>query len=98
MAQRGGQIGNTNAAKNNRMVTDALRRAVAQNPDKLRKACLKVLDDAVEGNLAAFSVIADRLDGKPEQAHTVGNDESGEFTVNQIIRTIIESNASNTDS
>lgn len=60
--------GNQNAARQQREVTNALRRAVAQNPNKLKKACEKVLDEAQNGNLAAFNVIADRLDGKPIQA------------------------------
>jgi hypothetical protein len=71
MAEKGGQPGNKNAVKERRMITSALTRAVAQNPEKLRKACLKVLDDAVEGNLAAFNTIADRLDGKPSQSMDV---------------------------
>lgn len=58
-----------------RLVTSALRRAVAQNPEKLRLACLKVLDNAVEGNLPAFSVMADRLDGKAAQSITLAGDE-----------------------
>lgn len=68
MAEVGGQPGNTNAKKENRLITDALRRVVTQSPEKLRKACEKVLDDAVGGNLGAFSVIADRLEGKPAQS------------------------------
>jgi len=68
MATSGGQPGNSNATKDKRLVTDALRRAVVQSPEKLRKACEKILNDAEKGNLAAFSVIADRLDGKPAQS------------------------------
>ena len=64
----GGQKGNTNATKDKRLITDELRRVVTQSPEKLKKACEKVLDDAVDGNLAAFGVIADRLDGKPHQS------------------------------
>ena len=64
----GAPEGNTNATADKRLVTNALRRAVTQSPDKLRTACEKVLDDAVNGNLAAFGVIADRLDGKPSQS------------------------------
>ena len=71
----GAPKGNKNATKDRRLITDALRRAVAQNPDKLKKACEKVLDEAVEGNLAAFTLIADRLDGKPTQP-IAGDDEN----------------------
>ena len=68
MAERGAPVGNQNATKEQRMVTAALKRAATQDPDKVRKACEKILDMAVEGNLAAFSIIADRLDGKAVQA------------------------------
>lgn len=67
MAEKGGQPGNKNAVKETRMVTSALKRAAAQNPDKLREACEKVIEEAANGNLAAFNVLADRLDGKPTQ-------------------------------
>jgi hypothetical protein len=63
----GAPKGNQNARQDNRMITNALRRAAAQNPDKLREACERVVFDAAEGNLAAFNVLADRLDGKAAQ-------------------------------
>jgi len=68
MAEKGGQKGNQNATKDKRMITDALKRVVAQGPDKLKKACEKILENAANGDLAAFSVIADRLEGKPSQS------------------------------
>lgn len=74
MAEKGGQPGNKNAVKEKRLVTDALRRAAAQNPDKLREACIKVIEDAANGNLAAFNALADRLDGKPAQSLSVDGD------------------------
>ncbi len=66
----GAPEGNQNAVKETRLVTNALRRAVVQSPEKLRKACEKVLNDAVKGNLASFTVLADRIDGKPAQSNT----------------------------
>lgn len=71
----GAPLGNKNGAKQKRLVTDALRRAAAQSPEKLKQACEKILDDAANGNLAAFNTIADRLDGKPAQSVTVAGDE-----------------------
>lgn len=73
--------GNTNAKKENRLITDALKRAAAQNPDMLREACMKVLEDAASGNLAAFNTLADRLDGKPAQALNVGGQEDNPLLV-----------------
>jgi len=75
----GAPVGNKNAAKEKRIITNALRRAVAQNPDKLKEACEKVLEDAVNGNLAAFNSIADRLDGKPTL--TIAGDEDNPLEV-----------------
>jgi len=77
----GAQPGNTNATKDKRLITDELRRCVTQSPEKLKAACMKVLNDAVDGNLAAFSVMADRLDGKPAQSHLHGEDSDNPFTM-----------------
>ena len=67
--------GNQNAVKKNRLVTDTLRKVVTQNPNKIRKACETLLEEAENGNLHAFKEITDRLDGKPAQAidATIGN-------------------------
>jgi len=47
----------------------ALRRTVSQSPERLRAACERLLDIAASdpeprNSIAAFSLIADRLDGK----------------------------------
>ena len=94
----GAPEGNTNAAKENRLITNALRRAVTQNPDKLRTACLKVLDEAVEGNLNAFNVMADRLDGKPHQSTSLEGPDGGPVKVEQIARQLLEPQTNDTDS
>ena len=74
----GAPIGNKNASRQRRMVTDALTRAAAQNPEMLAEACMKVLEKARDGDLASFTVLADRLDGKPPQSI---EGEVGGFTV-----------------
>jgi hypothetical protein len=66
---KGGQLGNNNATKNKPFL-DALRRAIAQNPQKLRNAADKVLDKAEEGEPWAVNFLADRTDGKAIQANT----------------------------
>jgi hypothetical protein len=73
----GGQPGNTNGSKDNRLITDELRRVVVQGPEKLKKACQKVLDDASDGNLAAFTFLSDRLDGKPHQSNSLTGADGG---------------------
>ena len=88
----GAPKGNTNGKKENHLITDALRRAVVQSPEKLRKACIKVLDDAVEGNLAAFNTIADRLDGKPAQTNILQGDEDNPIAIAKVVRELIDPN------
>ena len=87
--ERGGQPGNKNATKERRLITSALRRAVVQSPDKLRAACEKLLEDAMNGNIAAFREIADRLEGKPAQTQIL---EGGEkpVTIDGIVRTLVD--------
>lgn len=81
MAERGAPIGNTNATKDKRLITDALRRAAAQNADKLKEACEKIIENAANGDLASFNVLADRLDGKPAQALNIGGQEDNPLLV-----------------
>jgi hypothetical protein len=63
----GAPLGNDNHRKG-KPFQDALRRAVAQNPQKLRNAADKVLDLAEAGEAWAVKEIADRLDGKSHQS------------------------------
>lgn len=63
----GAPLGNKNGVRQNRLVTDTLRKVVTQNPNKIRKACETLLDEAEEGNIPALREIFDRLDGKPAQ-------------------------------
>lgn len=84
----GGQPGNTNGTKDKRLITDALRRVVVQGPEKLKKACEKLLDEAADGNIGAFTFIADRLDGKPAQTTIIAGDEDAPL-VHSIIRHVL---------
>lgn len=67
-------VGNQNAAKKNRMLTDALKRELTQNPDDVRKIARKVIDSAIEGQPWAQQLIHDRIDGKVPQP-VVGDDD-----------------------
>jgi oligoendopeptidase F len=62
--------GNTNAAKG-KVWNDALRKAIAQNPHKVRAAVEQLLDLAADGEAWAIKELADRLDGKPMQSTDV---------------------------
>ena len=65
---------NPTGRKADKIVRDALLGALRQDPDKLKKAAEKTWDKAIEGDLAAFKEIADRLDGKAPQA-IIGGDK-----------------------
>ena len=57
-------MGNQNAAKPMRLVSDMLRRIALQEPEKLRKACRKLYAKASAGDVLAFRELADRIEGK----------------------------------
>jgi len=71
MADSGAPEGNQNSTADKRLVTSALRRAAAQNPKKLKKACDALVDAAADGDKIAFGMLADRLDGRPAQSVAV---------------------------
>ena len=86
---RGAPFGNKNGLKKNRLVGDALRRIAVQNKKKLRAACEKLLDQAVDGDIAAFREFRDTLDGRPTQAIT--GPDGGALEIRSIERVIVES-------
>jgi len=75
MANKGGQPGNQNAAKQ-RLIEQAIireikhRDLVSGDGETLRKIAAAQIDRALDGEPFAFDRIADRLDGKPAQAIT----------------------------
>lgn len=90
----GAPLGNTNSKKDKRLITDELRRVVTQGPEKLKQACVALLNNAANGDIASFNVIADRLEGRPSQ-RIVGDDEETpiqvEVSAKDVIRRFIES-------
>mgnify|MGYP003338289935 CR=1 FL=1 len=70
----GAPLGNDNHRKG-KPFQDALRRAMAQNPQKLRNAAEKVLDLAEEGEPWAVNFLADRTDGKAVQVNTLETED-----------------------
>jgi len=67
----GAPIGNNNATKN-KLWSDTLRRAIAQDrSDRVRQAAERLLDEAAKGEQWAIKELADRLDGKALQANTI---------------------------
>lgn len=65
-----GTEGNENSSLNNRLWANTIRRALVQDPNRLRRIAEAMLDAAEEGNLAAIKEMGDRLDGKVPQAIT----------------------------
>lgn len=71
----GAPLGNKNGAKS-RLFEQTLRRAITQDDGKrLRAAAERLLDEAVAGEGWAMNMLADRLDGKPQQAVVLSQDE-----------------------
>lgn len=65
----GGQPGNKNSSKTNRMWAETIRRAALQSDGaRLRRIAEALLDKAAEGDVAAIKELGDRLDGKSMQA------------------------------
>ena len=82
---RGGQPGNKNQSKNKPFL-DAMRRALAQNPQKIASIVDKVLEKAEEGESWAVKEVADRLDGKAVQATTFEDADGNNIVTSLEVR------------
>jgi len=58
--------GNNNSNKENRMPTERLRMELKQNPEKVKKMMVALIDKAISGDMAAIREVFDRVDGKVE--------------------------------
>ena len=74
MAERGGQPGNQNAAKQ-RMFYDKLRLVLTQEPHRLRQIAEQLVKKAEEGEPWAIKELIDRVDGKAHQAVALENSD-----------------------
>ena len=93
----GAPPGNQNAAKRNRILTDALKRELTQNPEDVLKIARKLIDRAIEGDAWAQSLIYERCDGKVPQA-IVGDDGEPPVRIEKIERVLVDANAADPDS
>lgn len=75
----GAPKGNKNAVKENRLITDEMRKAIAQNRPKIRRAIEKQIEAAEKGDRAALELLTDRTEGKPSQAVALAH--SGKVTL-----------------
>jgi ribosomal protein L22 len=91
---RGGQPGNNNASKNKPFL-DAMRRALAQNPQKIARIVDKVLDQAEAGEAWAVKEVADRLDGKAIAIQEIQGPNGAELKTGVVI-TFVEPDGTST--
>lgn len=68
--------------KSDKIWSDAVRRAVLRRlenvegkPQKIERLADKVVDMALDGDIAAVKEVADRLDGKPAQQQILTGDK-----------------------
>jgi hypothetical protein len=57
-------IGNTYSNKENRLPTERLRMELTQNPEKMKKIVVALVDKAITGDMSAIKEVFDRVDGK----------------------------------
>lgn len=82
-------------SKRSRQIEANLKRLVAQDKyKKLDRACERLLESAAEGEtwqerMAAFNVLADRLDGKVRSDDTGGDGETRSIPLSQLVAAIL---------
>lgn len=93
----GAPAGNSNASKQKRMLSDALKRELTQRPDDVLAIVNKLIERAKEGDSWAMALIHDRVDGKAPQP-IVGDDEEAPLQlVHKVVREVVRANADHTD-
>lgn len=85
----GAPLGNTNGAKRNRALGDALKRELTQNPDDLLAIVRKTIECAKKGEPWAQDLVYERVDGKMPQA-LVGDDDEPGLKFSRVVRQIID--------
>lgn len=90
----GGQPGNTNGTKSKRVLADALKRELAQRPERVVSIIKRLLDEAEAGEAWAMDLVFERVDGKLPQPIVGDSDEPG-IKFAEIIVRAIAANADN---
>ena len=70
----GAPVGNTNGAKQKRLLSDCLKRELTQKPEDILAIARKLIESAKEGQPWAMNLLHERVDGKVPQA-LVGDDD-----------------------
>jgi hypothetical protein len=76
----GAPKGNQNAAKP-KIITEAIRKHLIQNPDKADKIVAVLIEKAIAGDMPAIKELMDRLEGKAVQAVEQNTNLTGELDV-----------------
>lgn len=80
-------VGNRNAVKKNRLLTDALRRELVQSPEDALKITRKLIECAIAGESWAQSLVHDRCDGKLPTP-LVGDDDEAPLRMEGVVKLI----------
>lgn len=81
--------------KADKLMRDALLAVNRQDPERLKRVSQKLWDLAEEGDTKAYSLIADRIDGKAVQP--IANDETGEFNVKTSLTVAFVASSNDSD-
>lgn len=86
--------GNKHAAKA-KVIEAALRRAITQDDgQRIRNGVEKLLDLFADGDLAAFQIVANRLDGMPMQHLGISDErDPRELTTDELAAAILRERA-----
>jgi hypothetical protein len=86
---KGGQPNNTNAQKRGAFLRE-LTKELTQNPEQLRKAIKKLLEQASKGEPWAIQMLADRLDGKPISGKALADSSNDDDEQTKHFNTALE--------
>jgi hypothetical protein len=85
ISKMGAPVGNTNAAKKNRILTDSLRRELTQKPEDVLAITRKLIEAAKAGEAWAQALVHDRSDGKVPQP-IVGDADEDPVQIEGVIK------------
>lgn len=80
-------IGNQNASKKTRMLGEALKRILVQNPEEAEAVARKTLEAAKAGEAWAQALIYERVDGRLPQP-VIGDDEEPPILMKGLIELV----------